>query len=34
MGLSYAITNFVDLAYDRSSAELFVRQVVPELAGV
>jgi F420-dependent oxidoreductase-like protein len=34
MGLSYAITNFVDLAYDRSSADLFARQVVPEFAGV
>jgi alkanesulfonate monooxygenase SsuD/methylene tetrahydromethanopterin reductase-like flavin-dependent oxidoreductase (luciferase family) len=34
MGLSYAIANFIDLAYDRSSAELFASQVVPELAGV
>jgi F420-dependent oxidoreductase-like protein len=34
MGLSYAITNFIDLAYDRSSAELFASQVIPELAGV
>jgi len=34
MGLSYAITNFVDLAYDRGSAELFASQVIPELAGV
>ncbi|HEU5007988.1 MAG TPA: LLM class F420-dependent oxidoreductase [Jatrophihabitantaceae bacterium] len=34
MGLSYAITNFVDLAYDRGSAELFASRVIPELAGV
>jgi F420-dependent oxidoreductase-like protein len=29
-GMSYAITNFVDLAYDRGSAELFARRVVPD----
>jgi F420-dependent oxidoreductase-like protein len=32
LGLTYAITNFVDLAYDRGSAELFASQVIPELA--
>jgi len=33
LGLSYAIGNFVDLAYDRGSVELFERRVIPELSG-
>jgi alkanesulfonate monooxygenase SsuD/methylene tetrahydromethanopterin reductase-like flavin-dependent oxidoreductase (luciferase family) len=33
LGLSYAIGNFVDFAYDRSSVELFEKRVVPELSG-
>ncbi len=32
MGLTYAIANFADLAYDRSGAELFTSTVIPELA--
>jgi F420-dependent oxidoreductase-like protein len=32
MGLTYAICNFVDAAYDRSSFELFESQVIPALA--
>jgi F420-dependent oxidoreductase-like protein len=32
MGMSYAIGYFVDAAYDRSSVELFEREVIPELA--
>ncbi|MFW0786728.1 LLM class F420-dependent oxidoreductase [Gordonia sp. CPCC 206044] len=32
LGLAYAITNFVDLAYDRSAAQLFADRVIPELA--
>ncbi len=32
MGLSYAICNFIDAAYDRSSVELFESQVIPALA--
>jgi F420-dependent oxidoreductase-like protein len=31
MGLTYAICNFVDAAYDRSSVELFESQVIPAL---
>jgi F420-dependent oxidoreductase-like protein len=30
-GLSYAILNFADAAYDRSSIELFEREVIPNL---
>jgi len=30
-GMGYAILNFVEVAYDRSGLELFVRKVVPEL---
>jgi F420-dependent oxidoreductase-like protein len=33
MGLSYAISYFVDAAYDPSSIELFAREVIPALAG-
>jgi alkanesulfonate monooxygenase SsuD/methylene tetrahydromethanopterin reductase-like flavin-dependent oxidoreductase (luciferase family) len=32
MGLTYAITNFVDAAYDPTSQELFTSQVVPEFS--
>ncbi|WP_182112005.1 MULTISPECIES: LLM class F420-dependent oxidoreductase [unclassified Actinotalea] len=32
LGMTYAITYFVDAAYDRSSIELFESQVVPALA--
>jgi len=32
-GLSYAIGNFIDFAYDRGSVELFEKRVIPELAG-
>jgi F420-dependent oxidoreductase-like protein len=32
MGMTYAIGNFVDAAYDRSSVELFESQVIPALA--
>ncbi|HLY33103.1 MAG TPA: LLM class F420-dependent oxidoreductase [Jatrophihabitantaceae bacterium] len=32
MGMSYAIANFADAAYDPSSMELFATEVVPELA--
>ncbi len=32
LGLSYAITYFRDAAYDRSSIELFAREVIPALA--
>ena len=31
-GLDYAITYFIDSAYDRSSVELFEREVVPALS--
>jgi alkanesulfonate monooxygenase SsuD/methylene tetrahydromethanopterin reductase-like flavin-dependent oxidoreductase (luciferase family) len=31
LGMSYAITNFRDAAYDRSSIELFAREVIPAL---
>jgi F420-dependent oxidoreductase-like protein len=31
MGMTYAICNFVDAAYDRSSVELFESQVIPAL---
>jgi len=31
-GLDYAIINFADVAYDRSSLELFAREVMPEFA--
>ncbi|HEY7821720.1 MAG TPA: LLM class F420-dependent oxidoreductase, partial [Acidimicrobiia bacterium] len=31
-GLAYAIINFADVAYDRSSLELFAREVMPEFA--
>ena len=33
LGMSYAITYFVDAAYDRSSIDLFASKVIPELAG-
>jgi F420-dependent oxidoreductase-like protein len=32
VGMSYAIVNFDDIAYDRSAAELFVSEVIPALA--
>ncbi|HKD96967.1 MAG TPA: LLM class F420-dependent oxidoreductase [Micromonosporaceae bacterium] len=32
LGLGYAITYFVDAAYDRSSIELFAKKVIPALA--
>jgi F420-dependent oxidoreductase-like protein len=32
-GLGYAIANFVDYAYDRSSVELFANTVIPALTG-
>lgn len=32
-GLRYAITYFLDAAYDRSSMDLFASKVIPELAG-
>jgi F420-dependent oxidoreductase-like protein len=32
MGLTYAITYFLDAAYDPSSVELFTREVIPALA--
>jgi alkanesulfonate monooxygenase SsuD/methylene tetrahydromethanopterin reductase-like flavin-dependent oxidoreductase (luciferase family) len=32
LGLGYAITYFRDAAYDRSSIELFAREVIPALA--
>jgi alkanesulfonate monooxygenase SsuD/methylene tetrahydromethanopterin reductase-like flavin-dependent oxidoreductase (luciferase family) len=28
-GMGYAIVNFADIAYDRSSLELFAREVIP-----
>ncbi len=31
-GMTYAIVNFADVAYDRSSLELFAREVIPALA--
>jgi alkanesulfonate monooxygenase SsuD/methylene tetrahydromethanopterin reductase-like flavin-dependent oxidoreductase (luciferase family) len=31
MGMTYAIACFLDAAYDRSSVDLFARQVIPEL---
>jgi alkanesulfonate monooxygenase SsuD/methylene tetrahydromethanopterin reductase-like flavin-dependent oxidoreductase (luciferase family) len=34
MGLSYAIANFADAAYDPSSMELFASEVIPELADI
>jgi F420-dependent oxidoreductase-like protein len=34
LGMSYAILQFLDAAYDRSGIELFARTVVPELACV
>ncbi|WP_431873351.1 LLM class F420-dependent oxidoreductase [Amycolatopsis sacchari] len=33
LGMTYAITYFADAAYDRSSIDLFVRDVIPALAG-
>ncbi|NCT89647.1 LLM class F420-dependent oxidoreductase [Cellulomonas sp. APG4] len=33
LGMTYAITYFVDAAYDRSSIELFEREVIPALKG-
>jgi len=33
LGMSYAICNFVEIAYDTSGHDLFVEQVVPALAG-
>lgn len=32
MGLTYAIANFIDAAYDASSIEMFTSQVIPALA--
>jgi alkanesulfonate monooxygenase SsuD/methylene tetrahydromethanopterin reductase-like flavin-dependent oxidoreductase (luciferase family) len=32
MGMSYAITYFIDSAYDRSSIDLFAKEVIPALA--
>jgi hypothetical protein len=32
--MTYAITNFLDIAYDRSGLTLFVDKVAPELATV
>jgi len=32
MGLTYAITYFIDAAYDPTSVELFTREVIPALA--
>jgi F420-dependent oxidoreductase-like protein len=32
MGLTYAITYFLDAAYDRTSVDLFTREVIPALA--
>jgi F420-dependent oxidoreductase-like protein len=32
MGMTYAITYFLDAAYDRASVDLFTREVIPELA--
>jgi F420-dependent oxidoreductase-like protein len=32
MGMAYAITYFIDLAYDRSSIDLFAKEVIPALA--
>jgi alkanesulfonate monooxygenase SsuD/methylene tetrahydromethanopterin reductase-like flavin-dependent oxidoreductase (luciferase family) len=32
MGLSYAITYFLDAAYDRTGVDLFTREVIPALA--
>jgi hypothetical protein len=34
MGLSYAIANFADAAYDPSSMDLFASEVIPELADI
>jgi hypothetical protein len=31
LGMTYAITYFADAAYDRSSIELFAREVIPAL---
>jgi F420-dependent oxidoreductase-like protein len=33
MGMTYAIGNFVDAAYDPASVDLFAREVIPALAG-
>jgi hypothetical protein len=33
LGLSYAIANFVEAAYDRSGIDLFTEKVIPALAG-
>jgi alkanesulfonate monooxygenase SsuD/methylene tetrahydromethanopterin reductase-like flavin-dependent oxidoreductase (luciferase family) len=33
LGLGYAITYFVDAAYDQASIDLFAEKVIPELAG-
>jgi F420-dependent oxidoreductase-like protein len=33
VGMTYAIVYFDDIAYDRTAAELFAREVVPALAG-
>ena len=32
MGLTYAITYFIDAAYDPTSLDLFAREVMPALA--
>jgi hypothetical protein len=32
MGLTYAIANFVDAAYDQTSQDLFATKVIPELS--
>ncbi len=34
LGMSYAILNFAEIAYDRSGLELFVKEVAPALAAV
>jgi F420-dependent oxidoreductase-like protein len=33
LGMTYAITYFLDAAYDRSSIDLFAKQVIPALVG-
>ncbi|MBT0565557.1 LLM class F420-dependent oxidoreductase [Williamsia sp. CHRR-6] len=32
LGMTYAITNFVDVAYDRTGMQLFAEEVIPELS--
>ena len=33
LGMTYAITNFAEAAYDTSGIELFEQQVIPHLRG-